>query len=343
LKDHAPGVAVAGAIGLLGEWLSSHIPVSFSPLLYATMIGIVLGNVLRMGDPEMKRMAPTAAGTAFVKRYLLRAGIILYGSKITFAKILGIGWAGLFTDLYAVLSTLVLGFTVGRILGMSKALTTLISTGSAICGCSAVAAVQPICNGEAHEVAAAIGVVVLCGTTSMFLYPFLFQVVPTLAADPRLMGIYTGATVHELAGVVAAGNAMGAEVASTAVITKLLRVFLLEPWIIALYYLGIGQEKDDTSASVGGGAKPGAGKGVPWFAFGFIAMATFNSIWGIAPELQKLLTSLSAVFLASAMAAIGLDTDLVKVMGLGWKPVFLSFALWSNLLCGTLMVARFLV
>ena len=111
----------------------------------------------------------------------------------------------------------------------------------------------------------------------MFLYPFFFATVPSLAANPRLMGIYTGSTVHELAGVVAAGNAMGAEVASTSVITKLLRVFLLEPWIIALYYLGIGQTKKDASAA--GGAK--AGKGVPWFAFGFIGVACYNSVLGI--------------------------------------------------------------
>jgi uncharacterized integral membrane protein (TIGR00698 family) len=157
-------------------------------------------------------------------------------------------------------------------------------------------------------------------------------------ANPGLMGIYTGATVHELAGVVAAGNTMGADVASTSVITKLLRVFLLEPWIIALYYLGIGQKKDATAAT---GMKKG--KGVPWFAFGFIAVATINSIWGIAPSLQKLFTTLSAGFLASAMAALGLDTDLVKVKSLGWKPIVLAMALWANLLGMGFVVARFLV
>ena len=72
-------------------------------------------------------------------------------------------------------------------------------------------------------------------------------------------------------------------------------------WIIALYYLGIGQKKDAV-------AGPKTGKGVPWFAFGFVAVATINSIWGIAPHLQKLLTTASACFLASAMAALGLDS-----------------------------------
>ena len=117
-------------------------------------------------------------------------------------------------------------------------------------------------------------------------------------------------------------------------------VFLLEPWIIALYYLGIGQKKSDGAAD-GGGSK--AGKGVPWFAFGFIGVATINSIWGFAPSIQRLFATLSAGFLASAMAALGLDTDLVKVKSLGWKPIALAMALWANLLGGGLLVAKFLV
>ncbi len=338
VKDRAAGVAVAGTIGYCGEYMASRVPISLSPLLYATAFGIILGNTLRLFDPQMSRMKPTAVGMQFAKRRLLRAGIILYGAKVTFAKILGIGLPGLLTDLYSVSSTLLIGFALGRALGLSSALTTLISTGSAICGCSAVAATQPIIDAEAHEVAAAVGVVVLCGTAAMFLYPALYTAVPSLAANPRLMGIYTGSTVHELAGVVAAGNSMGAEVASTAVITKLLRVFLLEPWIIALYYLGIGQRDRAEPASA---AK--AGKGVPWFAFGFIGVATVNSVVGIAPSLQRLFTTLSATFLASAMAALGLDTDLVKVRQLGWKPIVLALVLWANLLGAGFAVARFLV
>ena len=349
VADRAPGLVVCGTIGFAAEALAKR-TAGLSPLLWATIFGIAIGNTYRSVDPTMKQMKGTETGMKFAKQRLLRAGIILYGAKITFGKIFGIGLAGLLTDLYSVSSTLVLGFGIGKALGLSEALVTLISTGSAICGCSAVAATQPIINAEAHEVAAAVGTVVLCGTAAMFLYPFLFSKVPALAANPRLMGIYTGASVHELAGVVAAGNAMGADVASTAVITKLLRVFLLEPWIIALYYLGIGQKKDPMAslgfASSGGTNAAGSkkkGKGVPWFAFGFVGVATVNSIWGIPSACQRVFTTLSAAFLASAMAALGLDTDLVKVRSLGWKPVVLAAALWANLLVGSLCVARFLV
>ena len=82
---------------------------------------------------------------------------------------------------------------------------------------------------------------------------------------------------------------------------------------------------------------------MPWFAFGFIGVATVNSVWGIAPSLQSLFTTLSAGFLASAMAALGLDTDLVKVKSLGWKPLALAFALWANLLGVSFLLAKLLV
>lgn len=342
VNDRVPGLLICGIIGAASEFTARCIPVALSPLLYATAFGIAIGNLLRTKDPELKMMSGAATGMQFAKQRLLRAGIILYGAKITFGAILCIGWPGILTVLYSVSTTLLLGFGLGKALGLSEGLVTLVSTGSAICGCSAVAATQPIINAEPHEVAAAVGVVVLCGTCAMFLYPALFATVPTLASSPQLMGIYTGSTVHELAGVVAAGKAMGAEVASTSIVTKLLRVFMLEPWIIALFYLGIGQAKSKVNvATAGSGAKKG--KGVPWFAFGFLAVATVNSIWGFAPKLQSFFSIASASFLATAMAALGLDTDLVKVRSLGWRPIVLAMMLWANLLGMGFLVARFLV
>ena len=111
------------------------------------------------------------------------------------------------------------------------------------------------------------------------------------------------------------------------------------PWIIALYYLGIGQKKGAAEQSASGKK----GKGVPWFAFGFIGVAMVNSVWGLSPGVQKAFATLSAGFLASAMAALGLDTDLVKVKSLGWRPIALAMALWANLLGAGFLVSRFLV
>ena len=80
-----------------------------------------------------------------------------------------------------------------------------------------------------------------------------------------------------------------------------------------------------------------------WTLVGFIGVAAVNSIWGFPPAAQKLFTQLSAAFLATAMAALGLNTDLVKVKSLGWRPIALAMALWANLLGGGFVVARLLV
>jgi len=268
----------------------------------------------------------------------------------------GVGAAGLLADLYSVWSTLALGLALGKWLKMDEALTVLIATGSAICGCSAVAATQPILDAESHHVAAAVGTVVLCGTSAMFIYPALQQAVPTLAASNQLMGIYTGATVHELAGVVAAGNAMGPEVASVAVITKLVRITLLVPTLYLLpYVLGRSRGKPGApsaaAAAAGSGALEGgsaggggvaASSGTPWFVLGFAGVAALNSVVGLGPQVTGLCATASGACLCAAMAALGLDTDVAKVRALGPKPLVLSLALWANLLVGGGLVAQFL-
>ena len=81
-RDHAAGLAVAGGLGFVAEKVASQVPISLSPLLYATAFGIAIGNALRLIDPAMTTMAPTAVGMSFAKRRLLRAGIILYGAKV---------------------------------------------------------------------------------------------------------------------------------------------------------------------------------------------------------------------------------------------------------------------
>ena len=83
VSDRAAGLAVAGGLGFVAEKVASRMPISLSPLLYATAFGIAIGNTLRLIDPELKAMAPTTVGMSFAKRRLLRAGIILYGAKVT--------------------------------------------------------------------------------------------------------------------------------------------------------------------------------------------------------------------------------------------------------------------
>jgi len=323
---------------------------ALSPLLWATVLGMAIGNTI--GASGKKRLG---RGVGFAKSRLLRLGIILYGFKLTIQEISGMGLAGLLADLFTISTTMLLSIGVGvRGLGLEPPLAALIGTGAAICGCTAVAAAQPVVDGEDHETAAAVGTVVFCGSLAMFLYPALFNFVPFLQANHRLMGIFTGSTVHELAGVVAASNAMPADVAATAVVTKLVRVALLAPTLLLMSTFPW-LRKRTTTADEGDAATDASTDGataspkarvrppLPWFAAGFLGAAALNSVVTIDRSAVKLATKASALCLAMAMSALGLDADLAKIKALGSRPLILAAGLWAWLLfvCGS--VARLLV
>jgi uncharacterized integral membrane protein (TIGR00698 family) len=277
-------------------------------------------------------------GIKFAKGRLLRLGIILYGFKITLQQIAGIGLSGLAADAFMVTSTLALGIILGtKFFHLDEPTSTLISSGAAICGCSAVLATQPVVGGESHQVSAAVGTVVLGGTASMFLYPLLFKCVPFLAAAPKLMGIYTGSTIHEIAGVVAAGNAMGSDVASVAVVTKLARVLLLAPVLTTLSWI----KNQSCVRQASGEAKNKCKIVLPWFAFGFVAVSTLNSAVTFPAGLVKMTSKWSAYALLCAMGALGIDSDFKEIRKLGPKPLLLALTLWGWLVFGGLGIARF--
>jgi uncharacterized integral membrane protein (TIGR00698 family) len=341
--DRTPGVALCVALAQLSitvgkTSLGSHI----SPLLWATILGMAYGNLLHNKSSVNKKSLAT--GIKFAKGRLLRLGIILYGFKITFQQIAGIGMAGLMTDLVMVSSTLALGIGVGtKFFKLDEATSTLIASGAAICGCSAVLATQPVVGGESHQVSAAVGTVVLCGTLSMFLYPLLYKMVPFLAASPKLMAIYTGSTIHEIAGVVAAGNSMGGDVLCTAVVTKLARVLLLAPVLTTLSWI---RNRKCWKEAKAAGVKVSHNNRklvLPWFVFGFVAVSAVNSVISFPTALVKMAGTTSAFALCVAMAALGIESDFQEIRKLGPKPLLLAAILWGWLAVGGLGVARLFV
>ena len=335
----APGVALSVALAQLSiavgkSSIGSHV----SPLLWATIFGMAYGNLLHKSEAKQA----LSTGIKFAKGRLLRLGIILYGFKITLQQIAGIGMPGLLTDMFMVASTLALGIGLGtKVLKLDEPTSTLIGSGAAICGCSAVLATQPVVGGESHQVSAAVGTVVLGGTLSMFLYPIMYKCIPFLANSPQLMGIYTGSTIHEIAGVVAAGNAMGGDVAFTAVVTKLARVLLLAPALTTLSW--IKNRKCIAEAKAAGHPVPKneCKLTLPWFAFGFIGVSALNSVMSFPAPLVKAAGKTSAFALVCAMAALGVESDLKEIRKLGSRPLILATALWGWLAVGGLGVARF--
>jgi uncharacterized integral membrane protein (TIGR00698 family) len=324
-----PGLALsvllalaAMRLGTIG-WLASH---GISGLTVAIALGILVGNTL------YPSIAATAGiGVTFSKQTLLRAGVVLYGLRLTLHDVGQVGAAGVLIDALVVTSTFVLAVTLGtRLFRLDRETSMLIGAGSAICGAAAVMATEPVVRAKADQVTIAVSTVVVFGTVAMFLYPALYSLLPhgPAADGARAFGVYTGSTIHEVAQVFAAGRSVSVAVADTAVITKMVRVMMLAPFLMGLSALlarGVAH----------GSAGPQAhGPSIPWFAIGFLGVVICNSLGVLSARLQSAATVLDTVLLAMAMAALGLTTHVGALRAAGPKPLWLGAALFAWLVIG---------
>ena len=347
----APGLALTGALAAFAiefsklGWLQAN---GISALTLAIVLGMLVGNTVY---PRLA--SASAGGVTFSKQTLLRAGIILYGLRLTFQDIANVGISGVTIDIVVLSSTFVLSWWVGtRILGLDRRTAMLIGAGSSICGAAAVMATEPVVRGRAEQVTVAVSTVVVFGTLDIFLYPAMYHLnahYHLLAMSPTAYGIYAGSTIHEVAQVVAAGRAIADAAANTAVITKMVRVMMLAPFLIILStYLSRapngGDSSDDGDASPTDDASPSRASQhprrivIPWFALGFVAVAGLNSLAVLPHAFVSTAVDLDTGLLAMAMAALGVTTHVSAVRTAGIKPLALAALLFIWLIFGGVVI-----
>ena len=313
---------------------------SFSPLIVGIILGMLYANSLRNHLP-----ATWVPGIQFCTKQILRAGIILYGFRLTFQSVVAIGGPAILIDCIVVTVTIFLGLLVGKLLKMDRDLSLLTSTGSAICGAAAVLGAEPVVKGEPHKTAVAVSTVVIFGTLSMFIYPVLYRI-GLFDLTPEQMGLYTGATLHEVAHVVGAGNAMGAEIADPAIIVKMIRVMLLAPVLVIMGFALARGVKAVPATAVPVGSPEKTKITIPWFAFGFLLVIGINSllpkdlVW--LDTLVNGINQLDTFMLTMAMTALGAETSFDKFKKAGFKPFLLAFILYIWLMGGGYLLAKYL-
>lgn len=372
-QQHLLGLIVVLAGSLFSIWLNGRITawtegklVGLSSLTLAILIGMVLGNTL------YPKWAPTlSAGVSFSKAKILRLAIVLYGFKITLTQVASVGYSAVAIDALVLSSTFIITYLIGtKWLKMDTTTTLLIGSGASICGAAAVIAAEPVVKAEAHKVTIAVATVVVFGTLSMLLYPMLYQM-GWLASvlDAQHYGVYIGSTIHEVAQVVVAGNAVSAEVGNTAVVTKMIRVMMLAPFLLLLSILltskdnktAISPDSSDSLASSNRSAtsltshnQPQSSKlqsliqrlkqiHIPWFAFVFIAIIALNSLLtaSATPMIESftgLMINADNLLLTMAMFALGLTTHLSAVKQAGIKPLILATIMFTWLVLGGAMI-----
>jgi uncharacterized integral membrane protein (TIGR00698 family) len=340
-----PGLALSAALAAVAiwlgtsGWLQAH---GMSALTVAIVLGIVLGNTLY---PLVA--AHSCAGVGFSKQTLLRAGVILYGLRLTLHDIGQVGFTGVLIDALLLSSTFGLALVLGtRLFGLDRPTALLIGAGNAICGAAAVMATEPLLRAKAENVTVAISTVVVFGTLAIFLYPALYELNQhwhLLPAGSRAFGIYAGSTIHEVAQVFAAGRSISVDTANTAVITKMVRVMMLAPFLIALSAWLARKDAGVQSGDTGAGDQAAAITGprrvtIPWFAFAFIGMVVFNSLALLPHAVVGTAIDVDTFLLAMAMGALGLTTQFSAIRRAGIKPLLLGAVLFVWLVCGGALI-----
>ncbi len=329
-----------GFIAWLAMVFSAHPAIAklgMSALTLAMFAGMVAGNTL-----PQRWLTPLGPGMQLARQQLLRLGVALYGLRLTFGAIIDLGPAGVLVPLVMLVSTMLVGIWIGSsLLGLTRREAILVSAGSAVCGAAAAIAVASVVRTDDRQTAVAVATVVLFGTAGMLLYPYLFELATQhlhWAVSERVFGIYTGATLHEVAQVIAAGKMVSDATADAAVVTKMVRVLALGPLllVLALWPKG-GVEGQKSSAERPWGAIL---KAVPWFAVGFVAVMAVHSAGLVPQEWKPSLLAFDNWLLACAMLAIGLHTRIGTLLRAGRKPLLLAGLLFLFLMVsGALLCA----
>lgn len=301
---------------------------SFSPLIIGIVLGMLYANSLRNRLPET-----WVPGILFCSKQLLRLGIILYGFRLTLQNIVDVGGPAIGLDAVVVSVTIVGGVFLGRLLKMDRDVALLTSVGSGICGAAAILGAEATIRTKPYKTAVAVSTVVIFGTISMFLYPVLYRN-GAVALTPEQMGLYTGSTLHEVAHVVGAGNAMGKQISDVAIIVKMIRVILLVPALLVMSFLAV---KGASRTAVSGGSRIT----VPWFALGFLAVIAFNSFNWLPQGMIGFINNLDTFLLTMAMTALGAETSMEKFKKAGAKPFVLALILYGWLLGGGYLLVKY--
>lgn len=302
-----PGLLfVVGGV-LIALWIAALIPGS-SALLVAIVLGVAVRNVL----PVPAVLEP---GIAVSAKRVLRIGVVLLGLQLSIGQVLSIGPGMIGVVVAVVVIGILSGIVLGKALGIAPTQTLLIACGFSICGAAAVAAVDGVIeDDEEEEVVTAIALVVLFGTLMIPLVP---AAALGLGLTDTQAGLWAGASIHEVAQVVAAGGAISSAALGLAVIVKLARVLMLAPVLLTVSLVRRrGQGRPDAGAK-----RPPI---MPLFVFGFIVMVAVRSLELLPAPVLDVAKTAEVACLAAAMFALGTGVRFTMFRRVGFRPFILA-------------------
>ena len=308
IKPLAPGFVVSATVAMAATFLSEHYGTPV--MLFALLLGMAFNFLAK--DEKCR------AGVAFTSSVILRIGVALLGAKITADAVLKLGYGPLLLTVCGVSLTIGFGMLLARFMGLKRDFGLLTGVSVGICGASAALAVASILPrgkdgiSERDTIFTVLGVTTL-STLAMIDYPILAQ---SLDFDDLKAGMFLGATIHDVAQVIGAGYTISDTAGEAATVTKLLRVALLVPVVVAITLLMF------HSRRAGRSQRPP----FPLFLVGFVVLVAGNSLGFIPESLRIGLGTVSRWALVAAIAALGIKTSLKDIATLGPKALILLVA-----------------
>lgn len=328
---------ILGILLCLAIAVPSWLIVMFVPALEvigAPVIAIIAGMILSL---IIKKKDAFTYGIAFTSKKILQYAVILLGFGLNLATIGKVGLTSLPIIISTIATSLIVAFAMYKLLKVPSKTATLIGVGSSICGGSAIAATAPVIDADDEKIAQSISVIFLFNVIAALIFPTLGGF---LGMTDNGFALFAGTAVNDTSSVTAAASTWdsmhgtGSMVLDSATIVKLTRTLAIIPITLVLAFVRMRKEK---SGNTGSKTKVSLKKIFPMFILYFVLASVITTIvtsvltgqaLEVANNIFGFLKQLSKFFIVMAMAAIGLNTNIVKLVKTGGKPILLGFTCW---------------
>lgn len=314
IKSNALGVILCLTIALPAYYLGKQLPLIGGPV-FAILMGMIITFLI-------KDKNKVQSGITYTSKKILQYAVILLGFGMNLGDIVKTGSSSLPIIISTIATSLVVAYVLCKVLKMPSKISTLIGVGSSICGGSAIAATAPVIEADDEEIAQAISVIFLFNILAALIFPTLGGM---LGLSNDGFGLFAGSAVNDTSSVTATATAWdgihGSNTLDQATIVKLTRTLAIIPITLVLAFKRTRDaEKSESTFNLK--------KIFPFFILFFILASVITTVFNLPGNITAPIKDLSKFFIVMAMAAIGLNTNIVKLVKSGAKPIFMGFCCW---------------
>ena len=329
------GIVLCLAIAIPSFFLGKLLPVVGGPV-FAILIGMIIAIFF-------KDHGAFESGVRFTSKKILQWAVVLLGFGMDLSVVAETGLQSLPIILSTISISLIAAFALSKVIGIKKNTSILIGVGSSICGGSAIAATSPVIGADDEEVAQSISVIFFFNVIAALLFPTLGTLIGFDTSSGTAFGIFAGTAVNDTSSVTACASTwdnmwnLGTATLDKAVTVKLTRTLAIIPITLVLAFMRTRKGEGEEKVSIR--------KIFPFFILYFVLASLLTTIltaFGISESVFAPFKELSKFMIILAMAAIGLNTDIIKLVRTGGRPLLLGFSCWISITAVSLLMQHLL-